>query len=191
MIGCEFKYMTKRGRPIKDLFAKLAQARLNAINSQNLDSALYRKLDVSSADINQELIDSCKELIADYRDGLGMGKLIPTDIFMAYGSLGSEDLTPEHEAIIKLNYEAAVAKGKKDQAKGTKGGKEKALVSAQAVWGKKENKGLVSRIKSGSLTINSAITIILSGWETRGDNEVKPPSPKTLSNWYYLLYPKK
>lgn len=182
--------MAKRGRPSKHPFAKLAKARLNASNSQNLTSALYIKQDIDGADINQELIDGCRELIADYRKGLGMGKLIPTDIFMAYGSIGSEDLTPEDEAIINANYKAAVTKGKKDQKKGSKGGKEKALVRAQAVWSKAENKNLVTRINSGSLTLNSATTIILSSWGARGDDEVKPPSPKTLSNWYYILYPK-
>lgn len=192
MVGRGVRHMAKRGRPPKDPFAKLAQARLNASNSQNLASELYKKLGVGDTDINQELINSCKELIADYREGLGMGTLIPTDIFMAYGSLGGEHLTPEDEVIIKANYEAAVAKGKKYQAAGTSGSKDKALDRAQVVWGKDgKNKDLLKRIKKGSLSLNGAITKILSAWETRGDDQAKPPSARTLSNWYYMLYPKK
>lgn len=183
--------MAKRGRPTKDPFAKLAQSRLNTSNSQNLASALCKKLGDGGADINQELIDGYKELIADYRKNLGWGKFIPTNIFMAYGELGSEHLSPEDEVIIKASYKAAVTKGKRNQARGTSGGKDKALKRAQAVWGKKENKYLASRVKEGSLPLNRAITKILSDWEARGDAEVKPPSPKTLSNWYLSLYPKK
>lgn len=202
MIGREVRQMAKRGRPPKDPFAKLAQARLNASSGQNLASALYKKLGVGGVDINQELIDGCKELIANYREGLGMGTLIPTDIFMAYGSLGGEHLTPEDEVIIKANYEAAVAKAKRDQARGAEGGMNKADARAQAVWGKDgKNKDLLRRIGNGSLSPNGAITKILDEWKTRGydadDIELntrsksKKPSATSLSNWYKTLYPKK
>ena len=192
MIGRGVRHMAKRGRPSKSDFAVLDEACRNPKNSQSLASALYKKLGVGGADINQELIDGCKELIADYRKGLGMGKLIPTDIFMAYGSLGGEHLTPEDEVIIKANYEAAVAKGKTHQAAGTSGGKDKALDRAQVVWGTSgANKDLLRRIEKGSLSLNGAINKILSDWKKRGDDEVKPPSSKTLSNWYLSLYPKK
>jgi len=95
------------------------------------------------------------------------------------------------ETLIDRLYQKAQLTGAERQQAGTEGIKRKKLDRAQAVWGKKENKNLVSRIKSGSLTLNSAITIILSDWKARGDNEAKPPSSKTLSNWYFTLYPSK
>ena len=186
MIGRRIRHMAKRGRPPKDPFVKLAQALLNASNSQSLASALYKKLGVGDRDLNQELIDGCKELIADYRKGLGMGTLIPTDIFMAYGSLGGEHLTPVDEAIIKANYEAAVAKGKKHQTEGTRGAKQKPLDRAEEVWCKKENEDLRADIKKNSRKLNEATKKIFDEWDKRGDLE-KKPTPRTLRKWYNEL----
>jgi len=180
--------MAKRGRPPNNGFALLDQ-----IPEKDLPQYVPRRRQAGSgsSEINQELINSIKELIKDYRKNLGQGKFISDELILLYSEIGGEHLTPEDNAFIKKLYEAAVAKGKMHQTRGTTGIKEKARDRAKAVWGKQENKYLVSRVKAGVLPLNRAITIIFSDWGARGDGEVKPPSPKTLSNLYYTIYPKK
>lgn len=182
--------MAKRGRPPKNGFALLDQ-----IPEKDLPQFVLKRRQAGSyrSEINQDLIGCYKELIEDYRKNLGQGKFISDELILLYSEIGGEHLTPEDNAYIKKLYEAVAAKGRIHQANGTRGAKSKANVRAEAVWNKKENGDLLRRIKSGSLTLNGAISIILADWIKRGDGtKVSPTIPctsKTLYNWYYILPP--
>ena len=192
MIGRGVRHMAKRGRPSKGDFAWMDQ-----IPDEELPEHIRKRIKEGlGSPENQKLIDGIRAQIADYHKGLSEWNQIPEEIFLAYASLnqGFDFYTPEDEATIKAAYEVAYAKAKGNayQSRGTEAGKHKADARAQAVWGMDgKNKDLLRRIEKGSLSLNGAITIILSDLETRGDDELKPPSARTLSNWYYMLYPNK
>jgi hypothetical protein len=183
--------MTKRGRPPKNGFALLDQ-----IPETDLPQYILkrRQAGLGSSKANQELINGYKELIKDYRKNLGQGKFISDDLILLYSEIGGENLTSEDNVSIKKLYEGAVVRGKIHQAFGTKGAKRKAGNRAKGVWHKQDNKDLLRRIKSGSLTLNGAISKILADWSMRGDGtKLSPTIPctsKTLYNWYYTLLPK-
>jgi len=189
--------MAKRGRPPKHDFVLIDEMLKNQPPSYIVK---LRQARLNGADINQELIDSCKEIIADYRKGLSEWNQISEEIFLAYAGL-SQDFgfsKPEDEATIKAAYEKAYAETKDNayQARGTEAVKINKLTRAEKVWLKPENKSLLRKVQTGNLKLETACKSILAEWATRGDGTQKVPKepPKgtqTLRHWYGAVFPEK
>ena len=185
--------MAKRGRPPKHDFALLDEMIKNQPPSYIVK---LRQAGIGSGDINQEMIDSCKQIIEEYRKGFGLGRFIPINIFMAIADIEDNSFTTEEKAAIEATKEAkelrkkyreAIAKGKKYQAEATRGAKQKPLDRAEEVWFKKENEDLRADIKQNSRKLNEATKKIVDEWDKRGDLD-KKPTPRTLRKWYNELF---